>query len=174
MRAAGLRALSRPVPLALSRPVPLARPHPLPHDVRAFTRMLSYTRRPLASAVFVGTAQGVGSAVVAAIAHRAMHASSSAPKAAATTIKSSVDTPALRQMNHRLVRSLIGRIKSQPAGPRRADFDTTAMTAWHNCRTLRQGRLAIDLYHAYRIHEGGGGGGFGKALSVRQQAVHVR
>ena len=59
----------------------------------------------------VGTAQGLGAASLTALAHRAMHAAPPPAKLQQTTTnleKASV-VPALRELNARLVRGLIGR-----------------------------------------------------------------
>lgn len=143
----------------LSRPVGLGRPpaFPSPFDVRVYKRCVHMTSRPLATSIALGTAQGFSGAVVAAVAHRAMHASASTP-AVVKAVEPSI-TPALRQINTRLVRSIMAKLGARPhRGPREAlpcaaapaELEPTVMRAWRNCCELRQGGLAIELYGAWR------------------------
>ena len=164
----------------------------------SFPSMIKRSSSPALAAAAFGTAQGLGGAAVAAIAHRAVHAS---PSTATSMAAEPSLAPALRALNERLIRGLVKRLRSRPRGPRVASdrgtrvlasgarssddigggpsssgsrgssssshgvhqpdaeehVEATAMRAWRNCHALRQGRLAVELYGAYRASACGGG-----------------
>ena len=121
-----------------------------------------------------GTAQGLGGALIAAAAHRALHSPPSVPTAVSEVAQGASVMPALRELNHRLVSAVIERLRAQrpaplaarmresrggKAGGARSQPDeirapgphaATAMRALRNCCELGQVELAVDLYAVFR------------------------
>ena len=158
-----------------------------PQTNRYFLTAMRRTPTPLGKAsvaAALGTAQGIGGAVVAAAAHRLLHTPpATTPVAAAVAIDAPKSlTPALRKLNQQLVRKLIARLRAQasqvpppplevatalsPSGTVAANgvaqvkaqglvgMKDTAMRAWRVSLELGQARLAIDLYDVFRQTEG--------------------